>query len=81
MEDINKKFILISPDAGANKKIFKVAEQIDYEGDIITCSKHRDVDGKLTKTFVPELPINKDVIIITNKSGRGEIGRRTSLRS
>lgn len=53
-------FILISPDAGANKKIFKVAEQIGYTGDIITCSKSRDVDGKLSKTEVPLWDWNDD---------------------
>lgn len=64
-------FILVSPDAGASKKIFKVAEQIGYKGDIITCSKERDTDGKLTKTKVPSLyeeqipkPYDKDLIII-----------------
>lgn len=63
--------ILISPDAGANKKIFKLAEQIGYTGNIITCSKSRDVDGKLTKTEVPfkieegiEDDNTKDIIII-----------------
>ena len=62
------KFLLISPDAGANKKIYKVVEQIGYEGDIITCSKDRDTEGKLTKVNVP-LAIgaghgDKDMIII-----------------
>lgn len=64
-------FILVSPDAGASKKIYKLAEQIGYKGDIITCSKDRDVDGNLTKCVVPlekvsykgVLP-NKDFIII-----------------
>lgn len=59
--------ILISPDAGANKKIFKVAEQIGYTGDIITCSKSRDENGKLSKTEVPYSYRNhgdKDMIII-----------------
>lgn len=46
-------FILVSPDAGASKKIYKVAEQIGYKGDIITCSKDRDNNGKLTKTVFP----------------------------
>lgn len=49
----NDDFILVSPDAGASKKIYKLAEQIGYKGDIITCSKDRDTDGKLTKTVVP----------------------------
>lgn len=63
---IHDKFILVSPDAGASKKIYKLVEQIDYKGDIITCSKDRDIDGKLTKTIVPlhGKELNKDVIII-----------------
>jgi ribose-phosphate pyrophosphokinase len=48
-----KEFILVSPDAGASKKIYKIAEQIGYTGNVITCSKDRDVNGKLTKTVVP----------------------------
>lgn len=67
--DIDKfnNLILISPDAGANKKIFKVAEQIGYTGDIITCSKSRDENGKLSNTVVPITNIEhfkKDIIII-----------------
>lgn len=60
--------ILVSPDAGANKKIYKLAEQIGYEGDIITCSKDRDTEGKLTKCVVPVKDTGplcmKDYIII-----------------
>jgi ribose-phosphate pyrophosphokinase len=59
-------FILISPDAGANKKIFKIAEQIGYKGDIITCSKSRDENGKLSKVEIPISTqlLDKDIIII-----------------
>lgn len=52
------KIILISPDAGANKKIFKVAEQIGYTGEIITCSKSRDENGKLTHV---KIPLSQDI--------------------
>lgn len=58
------KFVLVSPDAGASKKIYKLAEEIGYKGDIITCSKERDKDGKLTKTNVPLLDLSKDLIIV-----------------
>jgi len=57
-------FILVSPDSGANKKIFKVAEQIGYKGDIITCSKSRDEHGQLSKVNVPYEFTGKDLIII-----------------
>lgn len=62
----NSNFILISPDAGASHKIYKLAEQIGYKGDIITCSKERDENGKLTKTTVPltKTTLGKDMIII-----------------
>lgn len=62
---VYNNFILISPDAGASKKIYKIAEKIGYEGDIITCSKDRDTEGKLTKTVIPVSTIvHKDYIII-----------------
>lgn len=61
----NPDFILISPDAGANKKIFKVAEQIGYTREIITCSKSRDEQGKLSKIQIPLHSYNgQDLIII-----------------
>jgi ribose-phosphate pyrophosphokinase len=61
-----ENYILVSPDTGASKKIYKLAEQIGYKGDVITCSKDRDTDGKLTKTVVPidGKNLEKDVIII-----------------
>lgn len=55
----NAGFILVSPDAGASKKIYKIADQIGYKGDIITCSKDRDADGKLTKCVVPLSNVGK----------------------
>lgn len=69
LSDLNidtDKFILISPDAGASKKIYKIAEQIGYKGDIITCGKDRDEDGKLTKTeiIIPWDCLKKDLIIV-----------------
>ncbi len=61
-------YTLISPDAGASHKIYKLAEQIGYQGHIITCSKERDTKGKLTKTIVPIIDniikFKKDYIII-----------------
>jgi ribose-phosphate pyrophosphokinase len=47
------KFLVVSPDAGAMKKIYKLCDSIGYNNDIIICSKHRDENGKLSKTVVP----------------------------
>jgi ribose-phosphate pyrophosphokinase len=61
------EFILVSPDAGASKKIYKIAEQIGYKGNIITCSKDRDVNGNLNKVVVPlngSIAPEKDFVII-----------------
>ena len=62
-------FILISPDGGALKKIYKTAEQIGYKEEVITCSKSRGVDGKISKTVVPDLHYdviskNKNILIV-----------------
>ena len=48
------KMRLISPDAGALKKVYDVAESIGYKEEIVIASKHRDVKtGKITHTDVP----------------------------
>jgi len=47
-------FTLISPDAGALKKIYNLAEKLDYKKDILIASKHRDIEtGKILSTYVP----------------------------
>jgi ribose-phosphate pyrophosphokinase len=62
------KLLLVSPDAGALKKIYGVAEYMGYKGDIIVASKYRNIEtGKIEKTIVP-FPNNdfldKDIFII-----------------
>lgn len=69
------KNILVSPDAGAAKKIYKAAEEIGFTGEIITCSKHRDENGKLTKTslgFISNSFCDKDLIIIDDICDGGQ---------
>lgn len=63
------EFCLVSPDAGALKKVHKIAEKIGYNGEIVVCSKHRGNDGKLSNTVVPlnikgKKKFKKDLIII-----------------
>lgn len=62
----NKEYYIVSPDAGAYKKIFGVCKYVGYERDIIMCNKMRDVKtGKILKTVVSKEDFEgKDVIII-----------------
>ncbi len=58
---------LISPDAGALKKVFHVAEAIKYRNEVIIASKHRNLEtGKIDYTNVPMSihDADKDVFII-----------------
>jgi ribose-phosphate pyrophosphokinase len=57
----------ISPDAGALKKVFHVAETFGYKGEIIIASKHRNLEtGMIDYTNVPisANDADKDVFII-----------------
>lgn len=58
--------ILISPDAGASKKIYPLTKELNLTNEIIVCSKDRDHNGKLTRTIVPISgnQHNKDLVII-----------------
>jgi ribose-phosphate pyrophosphokinase len=61
------RFCLVSPDAGALKKVYHVAESIGYTDSIIIASKHRDLKtGKITHTEVTGVDQHskKDFIII-----------------
>lgn len=52
-----KDLIYIAPDAGATHKIYSTLKEAKIEdNNIITCSKERDNEGKLTKCVVP-IPI------------------------
>lgn len=49
------RIVLVSPDGGALKKIFDVAEEFKIPN-IVTAMKHRDINtGKITHTEVPDL--------------------------
>jgi ribose-phosphate pyrophosphokinase len=55
IEDIDGKITLISPDAGALKKIYDVAEAVDCN-DVIVANKLRDLKtGRIIRTEVPGL--------------------------
>lgn len=48
-------YLLVSPDAGALKKIYKLAEALQYTSDIVLCNKVRDVsNGKIKQITVDQ---------------------------
>lgn len=63
-EDIMKNVCLVSPDAGAYKKIFDFASWYGIK-EIVTASKVRDLDtGKILKTVVPSLSSHSNMTYI-----------------
>jgi ribose-phosphate pyrophosphokinase len=49
-----KNVRLVSPDAGALKKVFHVADKFGYKNDVVIASKHRNLEtGKIDFTQVP----------------------------
>lgn len=56
---------LLSPDAGALKRVYDVAEKIEYKNEIIIAAKHRNpVTGQITHTSVPMSPHDADKHIV-----------------
>lgn len=57
-DNAQNRIVLVSPDAGAYKKIFGVAQYFNI-GKIVTATKVRDLKtGKILATEVPNLPIS-----------------------
>jgi ribose-phosphate pyrophosphokinase len=53
-KSIFENVCLVSPDSGALKKVFNVAEAIRYTGEIVIASKHTNLEtGKIDYTNVP----------------------------
>jgi ribose-phosphate pyrophosphokinase len=62
---INDNITIISPDAGASKKVFELCKDLKFSGEVITCDKHRDIStGKIVSVSVPEFNVANDVVII-----------------
>ncbi|MNK20318.1 Ribose-phosphate pyrophosphokinase [compost metagenome] len=61
-----KDYLLVSPDAGALKKIYKLTEALEYTGDIVLCNKVRDVStGRIKQITVDQEDLaGKDCFII-----------------
>jgi ribose-phosphate pyrophosphokinase len=55
-KDAQERICLVSPDAGAYKKIFDVAKKFEIQN-VVTANKVRDMrTGKILKTEIPDLP-------------------------
>jgi ribose-phosphate pyrophosphokinase len=58
------KFWLVSPDAGAMSKIYDVAKDLCFKGEVVTCVKVRE-KGKIVKSEVPCADfLGKDIFLI-----------------
>lgn len=44
-------YLIVSPDAGAYKKIFKVCQHLNYKDEIIMCNKLRDVSNGVIRSL------------------------------
>lgn len=61
------RYVLISPDAGAEKKVWEIARSIGYKEDIIVGTKHRDLNtGHITHTTINtnEIPAGTTCFIL-----------------
>lgn len=79
----NKKdYLIISPDAGAYKKIFKLCQHIGYKDEIIMCNKIRDLsNGVIRSLTVSHDDLNgKDCYIVDDIcDGGGTFGLLASV--
>ena len=61
----DNNLVILSPDAGAYKKIFKLCEKLGFKGEIENANKYRDIkDGSLQIRLSREDFGGKDILII-----------------
>lgn len=63
----NSNMVLVSPDSGALKKIYKIADLLEFKGTIGVGTKSRDYNGSLSRStinFSPIIDSSKDIVII-----------------
>jgi ribose-phosphate pyrophosphokinase len=59
--------LLVSPDSGAYKKIFKLAEATEYKGEIVLCNKARDLNnGKILSYTVDKDDLKRQDCLIVD---------------
>lgn len=60
----SENIVIVSPDAGAYKKIFALVEKIGFKGRVECCNKYRDPEGNL-QVHVPDVSFkDKQILII-----------------
>lgn len=65
-DDSHENVVIVSPDAGALKKVYTLVDKFNLRCDVLVCGKSRSADGKLSKTIVPATKdqLEKDFIIV-----------------
>jgi len=75
---------LVSPDAGAQKKIYSLADHIGHNIKTLTCFKTRSDDGKIKTVYVPQdkLDPNLTYVIVDDicDSGKTSVALITALK-
>lgn len=51
----SNQITIISPDAGAVKRVYDVCSKVKFKGSIITASKQRNIKGDIIKTDIPNV--------------------------
>lgn len=65
LDDLWGNLMIVSPDAGAYKKIFKLCQSLKYPGKIILCNKLRDVNtGKIINVEISGDVSGKPCLIV-----------------
>lgn len=68
-----KDYLIVSPDAGAEKKIYKLCKAIEYKDKVVLCNKIRDVEtGEIIETTCDTYDFHgKDLYIVDDIADGG----------
>lgn len=78
LDDINcdlNNLVILSPDAGAYKTVFKTVSKLKIDCQVFSCSKSRSHETGVITTIVPDIDPEKTVLIIDDIA----LGSRTFL--
>lgn len=64
----NKSIVLVSPDSGAYKRVFSLAESLNLP--LVAANKYRDLDGKITLNITGDVK-DKECLIVDDICSRG----------